>query len=66
MPLTGHAKKDYQREYMRDYMRNRRAGTTKDSTISQGITVKTRQVSLRPANISDNQWAYIQFRAKQD
>lgn len=39
MPLTGEAKKDYQREYMRSYMKDRRAVKT------PVVAVKT---SLRP------------------
>ena len=50
MPLTGQAKKDYQRVYMKDYMRNRRAGIT---VKTQAESVKTvTPILLRPVTPS--------------
>jgi hypothetical protein len=56
MALTGQAKVDYQREYMR--RRRSNAGSNSD-----GPNVRPKpSISVRPAGISDNQWAYIQMK----
>jgi hypothetical protein len=53
MALKGQAKTDYQREYMR----GRRSNKT------PVIPVRPVTSLVRPANISDNQWNYIKFKA---
>ena len=37
MPLTGQAKRDYQREYMRDYMRRKRVEGLNNPSESERI-----------------------------
>lgn len=58
MPLTGQAKTDYQREYMRKRRSNKMSNIELES-------VRPKVESVRPAGISNNQWAYIQSKAEE-
>lgn len=58
MPLTGQAKTDYQRGYMR-----RRRSNTKPKRPTMLLDLSPNPVRpIRPAGISDNQWAYIKMK----
>ena len=59
MALTGQAKIDYQREYMR-----KRRSNTEFESVRPTTPESVRPKQVRPKGISDNQWAYIQFKAE--
>lgn len=44
MPLTGLAKREYQRKYMRQWQRNKRAGLNKiESEMPEGLNIRSKQ-----------------------
>lgn len=71
MPLTGQAKTDYQRGYMRRRRSNTPLMEDPPKVLDPEPSVRPKQLKpvrpkralVRPANISDSQWAYIQYRA---
>lgn len=65
MPLTGQVKTDYQREYMRKRRSNQRSNAEVESVRPRNVK-PVRPVMVRPEDISDNQWAYIQMKAEQE
>ena len=63
--LTGQAKTDYQRDYMRKRRSNARSNIIPESVRT--VTpkpVRPKTIVVRPEGVSDNQWAYIQSRAR--
>lgn len=74
MVLTGQAKTDYQREYMRKRRSNTGSNVKAESVRPLGVTVrpepvrptKPRPTKPRPTGLSDNQWAYIQSKERQE
>jgi len=66
MPLTGQDKTDYQREYMRRRRSNTRSNIRSELVRpEQGVIVRPKTGLVRPACISNNQWAYMQHRAEE-
>ena len=66
MPLTGQAKTDYQREYMRKRRADERSNRTIPFVRPAPVSVRPKKTNLvRPEDVSDNQWAYIQMKAKE-
>jgi len=67
MPLTGQAKTDYQREYMRRLRAEERSNRTIPFVRPAPTSVRPERTNLvRPEGLSDNQWAYIQFKAEKE
>lgn len=64
--LTGRAKTDYQREYMRRRRSNAKRSNAAPVSVRPNLHIvrpKQHEV-VRPAGVSDNQWAYIQMKAE--